>query len=333
MLLDYILLSSSTSPPLFTSSLTLNSKREGIEVLSPASYLQSSNWLFQESSGTRWTPQENKLFENALAVFDKDTPDRWLKVAALIPGKTVGDVIKQYRELEADVSVIESGFIPVPGYTATDSFTLEWVNNQGFGGLRQFYGVTGKRGASNRPSEQERKKGVPWTKEEHRQFLTGLKKYGKGDWRNISRNFVITRTPTQVASHAQKYFIRQLSGGKDKKRSSIHDITMVNLPEAKSLSSESNRPSSLDHSVKDVNPPRQNQKLSTTMVIKQEHDWKLPCETVPMHFNSTNRNMFMTQLCGISSNGSKPLQEQYFLSGCQFGPYGTIIQMQSMQNQ
>lgn len=140
----------------------------GIEVLSPASYLQSSNWLFQESSGTRWTPQENKLFENALAVFDKDTPDRWLKVAALIPGKTVGDVIKQYRELEADVSVIESGFIPVPGYTATDSFTLEWVNNQGFGGLRQFYGVTGKRGASTRPSEQERKKGVPWTKEEHR---------------------------------------------------------------------------------------------------------------------------------------------------------------------
>ncbi|PIA59436.1 hypothetical protein AQUCO_00400370v1 [Aquilegia coerulea] len=36
-----------------------------------------------------------------------------------------------------------------------------------------------------------------------------LKKYGKGDWRNISRNFVITRTPTQVASHAQKYDTRQ----------------------------------------------------------------------------------------------------------------------------
>ena len=168
----------------------------------------------------------------------------------------------------------------------------------------------------------------------HRQFLMGLKKYGKGDWRNISRNFVTTRTPTQVASHAQKYFIRQLSGGKDKKRSSIHDITMVNLPEAKSPSSESNnRPYSPDHSVKDVNPPSQNQRLSTTMVIKQEHDWKLPCETVPMLFNSTNGNMFMTPLCGISSYGSKPLQEQYFLSGCQFGPYDTIMQMPSMQNQ
>ena len=60
-------------------------------------------------------------------------------------------------------------------------------------------------------------------------FLLGLKKYGKGDWRNISRNFVQTRTPTQVASHAQKYFIRLNSGGKDKRRSSIHDITTVNL--------------------------------------------------------------------------------------------------------
>ena len=41
-----------------------------------------------------------------------------------------------------------------------------------------------------------------------RLFLLGLDKFGKGDWRSISRNFVISRTPTQVASHAQKYFIR-----------------------------------------------------------------------------------------------------------------------------
>lgn len=56
----------------------------------------------------------------------------------------------------------------------------------------------------------------------------GLAKYGKGDWRSISRNFVITRTPTQVASHAQKYFIRLNSQNKkDKRRASIHDITTV----------------------------------------------------------------------------------------------------------
>lgn len=58
-------------------------------------------------------------------------------------------------------------------------------------------------------------------------FLLGLDKYGKGDWRSISRNFVVTRTPTQVASHAQKYFIRLNSVNKDRRRSSIHDITSV----------------------------------------------------------------------------------------------------------
>jgi len=74
--------------------------------------------------------------------------------------------------------------------------------------------------------EQERRKGIPWTEEEHRLFLLGLAKFGKGDWRSISRNFVVSRTPTQVASHAQKYFIRLNSmNKKDKRRSSIHDIT------------------------------------------------------------------------------------------------------------
>ncbi|KAL6274256.1 hypothetical protein ACE6H2_024948 [Prunus campanulata] len=41
-------------------------------------------------------------------------------------------------------------------------------------------------------------------------FLKGLEQYGKGDWRSISRFCVVTRTTTQVASHAQKYFLRGL---------------------------------------------------------------------------------------------------------------------------
>ncbi|OIT26953.1 PREDICTED: transcription factor MYB1R1-like [Nicotiana attenuata] len=72
---------------------------------------------------------------------------------------------------------------------------------------------------------RERKRGVPWTEEEHKLFLLGLQKVGKGDWRGISRNFVKTRTPTQVASHAQKYFLRRNNNNRRRRRSSLFDIT------------------------------------------------------------------------------------------------------------
>ncbi|CAD5164851.1 unnamed protein product [Musa acuminata subsp. malaccensis] len=66
--------------------------------------------------------------------------------------------------------------------------------------------------------------GVPWTENEHRMFLMGLQKLGKGDWRGIARNFVVSRTPTQVASHAQKYFIRRSNASRRKRHSSLFDI-------------------------------------------------------------------------------------------------------------
>ncbi|KAK7261773.1 hypothetical protein RIF29_28092 [Crotalaria pallida] len=84
----------------------------------------------------------------------------------------------------------------------------------------------------------ERKKGVPWTEEEHRMFLVGLQKLGKGDWRGIARNYVVTRTPTQVASHAQKYFIRQSNATRRKRRSSLFDMVPDMSPDPPSIPEE-----------------------------------------------------------------------------------------------
>ncbi|CAJ2664440.1 transcription factor MYB 1R1-like protein [Trifolium pratense] len=78
---------------------------------------------------------------------------------------------------------------------------------------------------SGKNRDRERKRGIPWTEEEHKLFLVGLQKVGKGDWRGISRNYVKTRTPTQVASHAQKYFLRRSNLNRRRRRSSLFDIT------------------------------------------------------------------------------------------------------------
>ncbi|KAL4573817.1 hypothetical protein LXL04_020636 [Taraxacum kok-saghyz] len=72
---------------------------------------------------------------------------------------------------------------------------------------------------------REHKRGIPWTEEEHKVFLLGLQKVGKGDCRGISRNYVKTLTPTQVASHAQKYFLCRSNLNRRHRRSSLFDIT------------------------------------------------------------------------------------------------------------
>ncbi|WOL00371.1 protein RADIALIS-like 3 [Canna indica] len=71
------------------------------------------------SMGSIWTPKQNKLFERALAVYDKDTTDRWQNVARAVGGKTAEEVKKHYELLVEDVKHIESGLVPYPNYKAS----------------------------------------------------------------------------------------------------------------------------------------------------------------------------------------------------------------------
>ncbi|KAJ9177002.1 hypothetical protein P3X46_012258 [Hevea brasiliensis] len=81
-----------------------------------------------------------------------------------------------------------------------------------------------QQGSTSRRQEN----GKPWTEEEHQMFLKGLKELGKGKWREISEMFVKTRTTTQVASHAQKHFLRQTStdSRRSRRKPSIFDTPL-----------------------------------------------------------------------------------------------------------
>eukprot|EP01125_Pyxidicula_operculata_P020396 TRINITY_DN7524_c0_g1_i4.p1 TRINITY_DN7524_c0_g1~~TRINITY_DN7524_c0_g1_i4.p1 ORF type:complete len:665 (-),score=181.31 TRINITY_DN7524_c0_g1_i4:497-2491(-) len=97
-----------------------------------------------------------------------------------------------------------------------------------------------------------------WTKEEHQLFLEGLEKFGKKDVRAIS-NYVGTRTPTQVRTHAQKYFLklkrmkgdteksskkRRYSDRRDEDSQASSDMESEETPPKRSRSSPRSAPSS-----------------------------------------------------------------------------------------
>lgn len=69
------------------------------------------------SSGSTWTQAQNKMFEKALATYDKDTPERWQNVARAVGGgKSPDEVKRHYDLLIEDLRHIESGRVPIPNY-------------------------------------------------------------------------------------------------------------------------------------------------------------------------------------------------------------------------
>ncbi|KAJ9550251.1 hypothetical protein OSB04_014296 [Centaurea solstitialis] len=69
------------------------------------------------TSSDSWTAKQNKDFEDALAVFNKDTPDRWHNIAKAVGDKTPEEVKRHYEMLLQDLEDIESGKVPLPDYT------------------------------------------------------------------------------------------------------------------------------------------------------------------------------------------------------------------------
>ncbi|KEH19961.1 transcription factor SRM1 [Medicago truncatula] len=156
---------------------------------------------------SEWSSEQNKLFEYALANYPDDVVDRWEKIAAGVPGKTLEQIKHHYEVLVDDIHNIESGFVPLPDYDSFSNSTKCTIVKKGTKASGSYH----------------------WTEDEHRLFLMGVEKYGKGKWKKISENYVVTKTHTQIASHAQKYFkgLNSTKEKKERRRSSRHDVTYV----------------------------------------------------------------------------------------------------------
>ena len=44
-----------------------------------------------------WTPEEQKLLEQALRTYPASTPERWEKIASVLPARSKKDCMKRYK--------------------------------------------------------------------------------------------------------------------------------------------------------------------------------------------------------------------------------------------
>ncbi|KAK7309294.1 hypothetical protein RJT34_05891 [Clitoria ternatea] len=81
------------------------------------------------NTSLRWKAQKNKMFENALAVYDKESPDRWYNIAMFVGGTTEVEVKRQYEVLLEDINNIESGKVPLPAYRTKAEYSKLSISN------------------------------------------------------------------------------------------------------------------------------------------------------------------------------------------------------------
>lgn len=123
------------------------------------------------SGGASWSRDDDIAFERALTIYtNENDQNRWEKIAAVVPGKTLEQIIEHYEILVRDVLMIESGCVPLPDY----DFSKRTNHNTSEEERRIWEGGKDRRCEYQKCKsklKQKRRKGVPWTAYEHRLFF------------------------------------------------------------------------------------------------------------------------------------------------------------------
>lgn len=107
----------------------------------------ASSSVSSHSSGS-WTAKQNKAFEQALATYDQDTPNRWHNVAQVVGGKTTEEVKRHYELLVQDINSIENGLVPFPNYN-TNGRLFQEEKRYLFNYSRRLYSKTSYQSCDN----------------------------------------------------------------------------------------------------------------------------------------------------------------------------------------
>ncbi|KAH6813255.1 Duplicated homeodomain-like superfamily protein [Perilla frutescens var. frutescens] len=124
-----------------------------------------------ESSSSVWSREQDIQFEKAIVSYPEDCSDRWEKIAAEVPGKSAEEVKHHYELLVDDVTQIESGFVEVPCYNSSSDGSTGHAGDEGTGKKGGNFGNSNgdsNHGGKSSRSDQERRKGIAWTEDEHR---------------------------------------------------------------------------------------------------------------------------------------------------------------------
>lgn len=120
-----------------------------------------------ESSSSLWSREQDKQFEKAIAAYPENSSDRWEKIAADVSGKSLEEIKHHYELLVDDVSRIESGFVELPSYNSSSDGSSGLAGDDGAPKKGGSFGHLNGDTKSSR-SDQERRKGIAWTEDEHR---------------------------------------------------------------------------------------------------------------------------------------------------------------------
>lgn len=164
---------------------------------------------------TLWTVDEDHTLLHAVARNIHSQPFPWRNVADEFPQKSQTEVLKRISHYLQDIQKEILTQAVQHSETQLQNFLIKQQQQP-------------QKSETTMEEERIRKKRsgpVPWSEEDHKNFLRGIRAHNWGNWKTIQKRFLPNKSVSQITSHGQK-FLKKKNSNKEKKRKSIHDVTL-----------------------------------------------------------------------------------------------------------